>query len=318
MRIVVTGAAGFVGSHLLNRLGGLQAAGAEVVATAKSGFTDSSGLAFQSLDVGSRSDIDAFVKTVQPTHLVHLAGIPSIGAVRADPTAAWQVNVLGTLDLARAVLDHAPACTMIFAGSSECYGASALDGEPLSERHLLKPMNEYAATKCAADLALGALAASGLKVIRFRPFNHTGPGQTADFVIPAFANQIAKIEKGEQSPEIYVGNLNVARDFLDVRDVADAYIAAIAMSDKLDSGTIFNVASGRAQVIGDILNALLRKSDRKIEVIADPARQRAVDIPLSVGDASLAQNLLGWRPRIAFDQTLADVLQYFREQTATP
>src|SRR5262249_50548134 len=159
----------------------------------------------------------------KPTHIVHLAGVPSISGVRANPAQAWQVNVMGTLDLARALLAHAPDCALIFAGSSESYGASAISGEPLTELHPLQPMNEYAATKSAADLALGALAMSGLKAIRFRPFNHTGPGQTLDFVVPAFAHQIARIEKGLQSPTIQVGNLDVKRDFLDVRDIVDAY-----------------------------------------------------------------------------------------------
>ena len=157
--------------------------------------------------------------------MVHLAAIPTIAGAVADPAAAWRVNVMGTLDLARAIHQYAPECTLIFAGSAEAYGATARQGVPLKETDPLQPLNEYAATKAAADLALGALAANGLRVIRFRPFNHTGPGQTDEFVVPAFASQIARIEKGAQPPVMMVGNLDAQRDFLDVRDVVDAYVA---------------------------------------------------------------------------------------------
>ena len=315
MKIVVTGAAGFVGTHLLNALESGHTTDIEIIPTAQTAFTRADGHVVRALEITQRVAINAFVQEVRPTHIVHLAGVPSIAATRADPVRAWEVNLMGTLDLARAVLEHAPDCALIFAGSSESYGASAMSGEPLTESHRLQPLNEYAATKSAADLALGALAASGLKAIRFRPFNHTGPGQTPDFVVPAFASQIARIEKGIQSPAIHVGNLDVKRDFLDVRDVVDGYIAAIKASDDLARGTVINLASGNARTIRDILESLLRLSTTKIEVRPDPHRQRSNDIPSIVGDATLARKLLGWWPNRPFDKTLLDVLDYFREQT---
>ena len=317
MKIVVTGAAGFVGTHLLSALESGHAAEAEIIPTAQTASTRADGLVVRALDVTQRVAINAFVQEVRPTHIVHLAGVPSTMDTRADPVRAWQVNLMGTLDLARAVLEHAPDCALIFAGSSELYGASAMSGEPLTEVHRLQPMNEYAATKSAADLALGALAASGLKAIRFRPFNHTGPGQTPNFVIPAFASQIARIEKRLQSPTIHVGNLDVKRDFLDVRDVVDGYISAIKASNDLARGAVINLASGNARAIRDILESLLRLSTSKIEIRPDPQRQRSNDIPSVVGDATLARKLLGWRPTMPFDQTLLNVLDYFRTSTGT-
>jgi GDP-4-dehydro-6-deoxy-D-mannose reductase len=145
-----------------------------------------------------------------------------------------------------------------------------------------------------------------------RPFNHTGPGQSTAFVVPAFAAQIARIEAGLQAPVLKVGNLDALRDFLDVRDVADAYVRALFQPD-LASGTILNVASGVPRRIGDALEGLRALARCEIKVEPDPARMRPNDTPLAIGDAARARALLGWAPAIAWETTLADTLDFWRE-----
>jgi GDP-4-dehydro-6-deoxy-D-mannose reductase len=187
---------------------------------------------FRQLDI---TDADAVVTKIsrsRPMHVVHLAGIAAIPEVSANVLRAWTPHLFGTLNLARAILKHAPDRVLIFAGSEQVYGDTAKSGLPLDETAQLAPVNEYATSKAVADLALGAFAKQGLRVVRFRPFNHTAPGQTEDFVVPSFAAQIARIEAGRQPPVIRVGNLEAQRDFLDVRDVAATYALAVRQSSR--------------------------------------------------------------------------------------
>jgi GDP-4-dehydro-6-deoxy-D-mannose reductase len=310
--IAITGAAGFVGSHLVEMLK-LRFPKETIIPTAKTAFTGRDGTIYTSLDITDEQSVANFLTKFQPSHLVHLAGIPSLAGVRADLEDAWKVNVLATINLAVAVLRYSPSCALIFAGSGEVYGASANSAAALDENALLSPANDYAATKAAADLALGSLTYRGLKAIRFRPFNHTGPGQTNQFAIPAFAEQIARIEAGLQSAVMEVGNLDAERDFLDVRDVAEAYISAVERSDQLPSGAIFNLASGIPRRIGDLLDILLSFSRREIEIRPDSARMRPNEIPRVLADATLARTLLDWAPKRAIDVTLRDVLDCSRK-----
>jgi GDP-4-dehydro-6-deoxy-D-mannose reductase len=222
------------------------------------------------------------------------------------------VNLHGTLNVAEAIRDLAPSCRLVFISSADIYGASFRAGVALDEEALPAPLNTYGATKAAADLALGAMAAEGLGVLRLRPFNHTGPGQSADFVVPAFARQIARIEAGLAPPVLKVGALTPERDFLDVRDVARAY--ALALARDLPTGTVLNLAAGTPRRIGDVLEALLALAKVKVEVAEDPARLRPADIPRAIGDAARARALLGWEPVIPWAQTLADVLDDWRIQ----
>lgn len=292
-RILVTGAGGFVGRHLLPALGAAFPAAA---------------LLTEPFDVTDPAAADAALKAAQPDALVHLAAVAAIPAARLDPDRAWRVNLLGTLNVARAVLAHAPGCTLLFASSADLYGASFRAGTPLGEDALPAPLNTYAATKAAADLALGAMAAEGLHVLRVRPFNHTGPGQSAGFVVAAFAEQVARVKAGLQPPVLRVGALDPMRDFLDVRDVCAAYAACLARSDALAPGTVLNLASGQPRRVGDVLAALMAAAGVQAEVTTDATRLRPTDIPMAVGNPALARHLLGWAPAIPWDQTLADVL----------
>jgi GDP-4-dehydro-6-deoxy-D-mannose reductase len=311
-RIVITGAGGFVGSHLVKML--LRQLPADsIIPTSKTSFTGPDGTIYTSLDITAEQSVENCLKENRPTHLIHLAGISSVGSVRADLEDAWKTNVLATISLANSILTKCPSCVLIFAGSGEAYGASAKLAPALDEDALLSPTNDYAATKAAADLALGALACRGLKTIRFRPFNHIGPGQSNQFAIPDFAEQIARAEVKLQAPIIRVGNLEAERDFLDVRDVADAYISAVDRSDSLPDDVIINVASGIPRRIGDLLNVLLSFSQMRIAVEPDMARQRVNEIPRIVGNARRAQELLGWTPKRQIRDTLSEVLACSRE-----
>lgn len=292
-RILITGAGGFAGGYLVAEL--RRRFPAAVLHT-------------DPFDVTDPDAVAAAVAAAAPDACVHLAAISSVPAARRDAGRAFAVNLGGTLHLAHALLDHVPECRLIHIGSADCYGASFRTGKPLDEAAPLAPLNVYAASKAAADLALGALAAeAGLRAVRFRPFNHTGPGQSADFAIPAFAAQIARIRDGSQEAVIQVGNLDPERDFLDVRDVVRAYALALERFDTLPSGAVFNLASGVPRRIGNILEAMIAASGMAIRVAQDPARLRPVEIPSASGDASAARAALGWQPEIAFEATLAAI-----------
>lgn len=291
--ILVTGSDGFVGCHLLARLA--------------ADFPDAT-LHPAAFDVTDAPAIDAAVAALRPDACVHLAAIAAIAEARDAPERAWDVNLGGTLSLARALRRHAPDCTLLYVSSADAYGGSFAAGHPLSESAPLAPMNTYGATKAAADLALGAMARDGLRVVRLRPFNHTGPGQSEAFVVAAFARQVARVAAGVQPPVLRVGTLDARRDFLDVRDVAAAYSLCLARADTLAPGTILNISSGEGRRIGDILDALLALSGVHATVETETARLRRAEIPLAAGDSTLARDTLGWAPAIPWETTLRDVL----------
>jgi GDP-4-dehydro-6-deoxy-D-mannose reductase len=304
-RILVTGAGGFVGQHVLPAL----TAAFPMATLLGTGLE-----AAARLDITDAREVDGFFAGNQPDACLHLAGISAIGAAKADPARAWAVNLHGSLNIANAILAHAPQCRMVFISTAEVYGASFKPGVALDEEAALAPMNLYAATKAAADLALGALAGEGLRLLRLRPFNHTGPGQLPNFVVPAFASQIARIEAGLAPPELLTGALTPERDFLDIRDICAAYAAAIARFDQLPPNTVLNIASGQPVRIGTVLERLLAMANCPITAREDPARLRPVEIARAAGDAALAERLLGWTPHFKLDDTLASVLDYWRSE----
>ncbi len=301
-RILVTGAGGFVGGHLLPAL----------AAALPDATIDS-----PEFDVADAAAVAQAVRRVRPDACVHLAAVSAVPAARADPDAAWRVNLHGTLILARALLADAPGCTLLFASTADAYGRSFAAGPALDEAAALNPMNVYGATKAAADLALGAMANEGLRIVRARPFNHTGPGQSAAFVVAAFARQIARVAAGLQPPVLQVGALDPVRDFLDVRDVCACYAQCLVQAERIPSGAVINIASGIPRRIGDVLDSLLLEAGVKAEVAPDSARMRPSDIAVAVGDARFARTLLGWAPAIPWRQTLADILDDWRERVRT-
>ena len=312
LRILVTGASGFVGGWLLERLTTARFDGADILALGRA--TGNSPVSYTELDITRAADVDVTVKSFRPTTVVHLAGVSSLVEARAETRRTWEVNLFGTLNLAEAILRHVPDARFIQAGSAEVYGGTFAASGIVDETALLDPRNPYATTKAAADLMLGQMSEAGLRAVRFRSFNHTGPGQSIRFAVPSFAAQIAAIERGEAPPVIKVGNLDAQRDFLDVRDVVEAYLLAVE-APALPWGVVMNVASGEPRRIGDVLDAMLSLSRAPIRVEPDPALMRPSDVPVTAGDSSRLRTLLGWQPAIAWTTTLRDILDSHRKST---
>lgn len=314
-RVLVTGGDGFVGRYLVRALGAVLPSGHEIiVGTHGPSAEDMAGARQVPLDVTDAGQVSSVLAAERPTHVFHLAAIAAIGAARSNVRQTWAVNFGGALNVAIAVAETVPDCRLLYCGSGAVYGSNASAGRPFDERAPLDPADAYGASKAAADLMVGQMAKQGLRAIRLRPFNHTGPGQSEHFVVPAFAAQIAKIERGEQDPVMKVGSLTNRRDFLDVRDVADAYARAVLRFDDLPSGCVLNVASGRAVSMREILDMLLALSPDKIEIREDPGRVRSNDASVVVGDASLARRLLDWEPHTAIGATLSSVLDHYRKR----
>ncbi|MFZ5732142.1 MAG: GDP-mannose 4,6-dehydratase [Pseudomonadota bacterium] len=317
-RILITGAHGFVGRHLVRRLLELLPADGTLI------FADTHApkeappprCSLRTVDITDADGVEELVRSENPTHLVHLAAIAAVAQAQAAIRRAWAVNFSGVQNLALAVVEHAPACRFLFCSSAEVYGASFAGGAKLDERALLQPVSVYGAAKAAADIMLGQMARHGLKVVRMRPVNHTGPEQSTAFVVPAFAAQIARIERGECEPVLQVGDLSNARDFLDVRDVVDAYVRSLIAFDELPNGVAINVASGHARQVRSILNDLQAMSSTRINVSIDPTRLRPSDTPIVACNADLAYRLLRWHPKHAWEDTLRSVMEYWRAQPA--
>ena len=316
-RVLVTGATGFVGRHLLEALRAAFPA-TELVPAGRAGEAGGAAPAVRAFDLMDAAGVSALVAEVRPDACVHLAAASAVAESFADPDAAWRANVDGTRALAAALMRHAPECRLLHVSSGEVYGLSFTSGGPLDESAPLRPANPYAAAKAAADIALGEMALRGLRVLRLRPLNHVGPGQSRRFALSSFARQIALIEAGAQPPVVRTGALDRRRDFLDVRDVCDAYVAALARFDALPPGTVLNVASGHPRLLSDALADLLRLAGMDARVEQEPAALRPTDLASTSCSAAAAREALGWVPRRAWEDTLAALLEGWRAAVGTP
>lgn len=295
--LLVTGANGFVGPHLL---AALRAAWPRATIHAwgrgECPADQANGEQWQNPDITDAKAVDDAISRCHPDAIVHLAAQSHVPTSWQDPATTWRTNLEGTRHLLDAVVRHAPGAVVLNVGSSDCYGAAFLPGEPVDEATAPLPLNPYAASKAAADLLAYQYAAGGLSVIRARPFNHTGPGQSEKFVLPGFAAQVARIEAGLQPPVVETGNLDAQRDFLDVEDVIGAYLALLGLPGELQRGQAYNIASGSAVAVGDLLASLLARAHCPIDHRLDPTRQRPADIQAIRADTTALHQATGWQP----------------------
>lgn len=313
--ILLTGANGFVGKVLLGQL--LTAGYRVTCAFASTAAELLPAVESVVFDIRDAQAVGLAVERLQPTHVIHLAAISHVPTSFADPLLTWNTNVLGSLNLLEALKQHAPEAFVLFASSSEVYGEAFKVGVPLDERSACLPMNPYAASKLAAELAFEQYFRQGVRGVIARPFNHIGPGQSPEFVTASFARQIALIEAGQQPPVLQVGNLEACRDFLDVRDVCSAYLHLLELSAAPLDVRVFNIASGQARKIREVLDVLVQQSSVAIEVELDPQRLRPSDIPFAVGNCQRLAAATGWQPNISLTDTLAQLLDYWRGQVAS-
>lgn len=308
--VLVTGATGFAGSHLVEHLLGELPA---VAAWANpSGRTPASRgldprLRWTSVDLLDRRGVASALAELKPSTIYHCAGSAHVGDSFSEPERALRVNVLGTLNVLEGVRATGLACRVLVTGSAMVY-RHAVDA--IGEDHPIGPSSPYGVSKLAQEML--AMREGEVPVLIARPFNHAGPRQASSYVTSSFAQQIAEIEAGLREPVLRVGNLDSRRDITDVRDTVRAYRLLVECGTP---GRPYNVCSGRAHRVGDLLDALVRLSPARIDVETDPARLRPSDNPIILGDCSRLAAETGWQPEIPIERTLADLLDYWREQT---
>ena len=320
MRVLITGITGFVGQHLAEHL---LASHPEVELFGLRRWRSEMPPAVVHVPAvrildGDLLDAPSLVRVLQasrPEAIFHLAASSSVAGSWDTPAEMVQVNVLGTLHLLEAVRQLNLDARIMLACSAEAYGVVAESELPIRESQPFRPVSPYAVSKAAVDL-LGYQysQAFGLRTVRLRFFNHCGPRQSARFVVSSLARQVAEIEAGLRRPRVDVGNLDVRRDFVDVRDAARAYWLAATRGAP---GEVYNVAGGRSRSIREVLEHLLTLIEAPVEVVFDPARLRPAELQVLEGDATRFREATGWRPEIAFEQTLADTLDYWRSALKT-
>jgi len=318
VRYFITGIGGFAGAHLAARLledghevGGLVRE-RRVTPTLSALAHRHPRFDPNALACGDVTDTAAMARAfadARPDGVFHLAAIAFVPRAAADPGHAFMVNALGTRNVLVAIQQTAPACRVVVVGSADMYGAAATAGLPLDENRALEPVSAYGLSKATADMtAFQQWWDTGLAVIRARPFNHTGPGQSADFVCSDFARQLARVERGTVPPVLRTGNLQSARDFSDVRDIVRGYVA---LMEHGVPGAAYNLCSGETVTIAQIVDRLRAEIGIPVEVVEERSRVRTREIPRMVGNPARAR-ALGWQPAIPLDRTLRDLLDEWR------
>lgn len=305
---LVIGAAGFVGSYLIDEM---HSCGMEAYATKlPHERLEHEHAKVCDLDILDKDAIVALLLEVRPDYIFHLAAQSSVGLSWKNPGLTVDVNIKGSINVMDAVRELFYEPRVLLIGSGEEYGHIRPGETPIKEDNLLRPGNIYAATKACQNMIGGIYAqAYDMQLMMVRSFNHIGPGQAPMFVVSDFCKQVAEIEKGLRDPVMYVGNLAAKRDFTDVRDVVRAYVKLIEQGAP---GETYNMGSGHAVEIRKILDMIISLSEEKIRVEIDPNKIRPVDVPIIEADITKLHELTGWKPRIELEQTIRDTLDYWR------
>jgi GDP-4-dehydro-6-deoxy-D-mannose reductase len=319
--VLVTGAAGFAGGHLLEHLSSDATARASTVASGVSRNephlvawarstppAEVAGIGrWQQVNLLDRDRVRQAIGDLRPARVYHCAGAPHVAESWTRTTETLATNVLATHHLLDAIRRTGVSCRVLLPGSAHVYAPSDL---PLAEDAPLAPASPYALSKLAQEqLGARSLVEDGVETILTRVFNHIGPRQSPTFSASGMARQIAIIERGEVEPVIKVGNLEAIRDLTDVRDTVRAYSM---LMEQGTPGTIYNIATGVGRRTRDVLDTLVARARVPVRVELDAARFRPNDIPVLVGDCTRLQRTTGWSPRVTFDQMLADLLDYWR------
>jgi len=314
VKALITGISGFVGSHLAEYL--LENTDWQVAGTVY-GRLDNIAHLKEQLELYpaelSRLPVVIFVlEETRPDYIFHLAAQPIPSLSRRDPWPTLETNIRLQLNILHAAVQLGLDCRILVVGSGEEYGQVRPEELPITEDTPLRPLNPYAVSKIAQEmLGLQYHLAYGLSVVMVRPFNHIGPRQRLGFVAPDFASQVAEAEAGLREPVVEVGNLDVSRDFSDVRDIVRGYHLAITRGE---AGEVYNLGSEQAHSVRELLELLLAASRVRLEVRQDPARLRAADVPIMVSDCRKFRQRTGWQTTIPFEQSVLDVLDYWRQK----
>lgn len=309
-KLLLTGANGFVGQHLISALqGSYQILGI----VHNSDLQNSSSVSYENGNILDRGFLEDLIKKFQPDTVIHLAAIAPTWT--QDPENIFKINLIGTLNLYLAIEECKKSSgfdpKIIYVSSAESYGKTT-NPEKITEDNPFYPANYYGASKVAADrLSYQMSQSAKLRITIIRPFNHTGPGQLKGFFVPDMASQIVDLENSDKN-ELMVGNLESVRDISDVRDIVEGY-KRILETD-ITPGEAFNLCSGKGTQMQDILNMLLSKAKKEIKIVEDPKRMRPSEVPITVGDNSKFKSLTGWEPKIPLDQTLEDTLNFWRNK----
>ena len=313
---LVTGASGFAGSHLVDLLSN---EGTSVLAwrlpdggagPPSGSGSDTRRIRWADVDVLDAASVEAAVEEARPAVVFHCAGAARVGASWSETMGTFEVNVRGTHHLLDAVRRHAPDARVLVPGSALVYRPS---NDPLGEDFPLEPRTPYGLSKLTQELVARQAAAEGQPVLLSRSFNHIGPRQASGFATSDFARQIALAEAGLTDPVIHVGNVDARRDVTDVRDVVRAYRC---IAERGRPGRPYNVCSGRAPSVRDLLDGLLALARLRVDVRVDPSRLRPQDNPVVIGDGSRLHTELGWEPSVPLDVSLRDLLEGWRTSVA--
>lgn len=314
-KALITGITGFVGSHLADHLlsGGYEVCGTIRRRSKTDNIDHISGrLRLVETDITDPHSVFKLMEETKPDYVFHLAAQSFVPSSWHAPMETLNVNIMGTLNILEAARKADSEAKIHVAGSSEEYGKVYKNELPIKETNQLRPLSPYGVSKVAMDRLTVQYAMSyGLKAVVTRAFNHTGPRRGDVFATSNFARQIALIEKGKQEPVIMHGNLDTLRDFTDVRDIVRAYELSL---QKCDFGDVYNICSGKAIRIKDMLDMLVGMSKASITTKFDESRSRPSDVEVLCGDCSKFTAKTGWRPSIPFEKTLGDLLEYWRER----